>query len=412
MISFKEFQFHPAIEESIDAMGFTKPTPVQAITIPIILENKDLIACAQTGTGKTAAFLLPVLQKIVEDDDFDGTKLLVIVPTRELAMQIDQQVQGFSYFVPVSSVAVYGGGAGDVWDQQKSAIAGGVNIIIATPGRLISLINLDYLKSDKLQTLVLDEADRMLDMGFYDDIIKIINNLPEKRQTLMFSATMPPKIRQLAKRILSDPEEVNISLAKPAEGILQGAYLIHDEQKSALIIDLLRDKPELKSILVFTSTKLNVKSLYKQLLKDGFSCGAIHSDLEQHERFTVLNDFKNRKFQILVATDIVSRGIDIDSIDLVINYDVPSDAEDYVHRVGRTARAEMTGVALTFINSRDVRSFKNIEAMIGNDIHKLPLPPHIGPGPEYVITKITGQKRPFRKAAQATGNKNYRKNQS
>jgi ATP-dependent RNA helicase RhlE len=408
MTSFKDFEFHPSIEESIDAMGFSKPTPVQVMTIPIILKNRDLIACAQTGTGKTAAFLLPVLQRIVEKEDFNGTKLLVIVPTRELAMQIDQQLQGFTYFIPVSSVAVFGGGAGDVWDQQKSAIAGGVNIIIATPGRLISLINLDYLNSSSLRTLVLDEADRMLDMGFFDDIVKIISKLPKKRQTLMFSATMPPKIRQLAKKILTDPEEVNISLAKPAEGVLQGAYLVHDDQKPALIIDLLRDKPELKSILIFSATKLNVKLLFKQLKKDGFSCGAIHSDLEQHERITVLNDFKNRKFQILVATDIVSRGIDIDSIDLVLNYDVPSDAEDYVHRVGRTARAELTGVALTFINSRDVRSFKNIETLIGSEVHKLPLPPHIGSGPEYMVSKIHGSNRPYRKSNQKGGYKQGR----
>jgi ATP-dependent RNA helicase RhlE len=396
MTSFNEFQFHPSIQESIDAMGFSKPTPVQIITIPIILENKDLIACAQTGTGKTAAFLLPVLQKMIVNEDFNGTKVLVIVPTRELAIQIDQHLQGFSYFVPVSSVAVYGGGDGDTWEQQKSAIASGVNIIVATPGRLISLIGLDYLKPDSLQTLVLDEADRMLDMGFFDDIIKIINTLPEKRQTLMFSATMPPKIRQLAKKILTDPEEINISLAKPAEGVLQGAYLVHDEQKPGLIIDLLKDKPELKSILVFSATKKNVKALHKQLKADGFSCGAIHSDLEQHERISVLGDFKNRKFQILVATDIVSRGIDIDSIDLVINYDVPSDAEDYVHRVGRTARAELTGVALTFINSREVRSFRNIETLIGSVVYKLPLPPHLGAGPEYVVSKNYGYGKPSR----------------
>lgn len=395
MTSFKKFDFHPSINESIDAMGFSKPTPVQSKTIPIILENKDLIACAQTGTGKTAAFLLPVLQKITESGDFNGTKLLVVVPTRELALQIDQQMQGFAYFVPVSSVAVYGGGTGDTWDQQKSAIAAGVNIIIATPGRLISLINLDYLKPEKLMTLVLDEADRMLDMGFHEDIIKIINVLPKKRQTLMFSATMPPKIRQLAKKILSDPEEINISIAKPAEGVLQGAYLVHDEQKPALIVDLLRNKPELRSILIFAATKKNVKNLHKQLKAEGFSCDAIHSDLEQQERISVLNDFKNKRLRILVATDIVSRGIDIDSIDLVINYDVPSDAEDYVHRVGRTARAELTGVALTFINSREVKSFMNIEALIGNKVHKLPLPTHLGEGPEYVVSKDYGSRKPY-----------------
>jgi len=409
MVNFKDFNFHPSIQESIDAMGFTKPTPVQVITIPIILENKDLIACAQTGTGKTAAFLLPVLQKIVENDDFEGTKLLVVVPTRELAMQIDQQIQGFSYFVPVSSVAVFGGGDGETWDQQKSAIAAGVNIIIATPGRLISLIGLDYLKPDNLRTLVLDEADRMLDMGFYDDIMKIIRALPRQRQTLMFSATMPPKIREMARKILKDPREVNIALAKPAEGVLQGAYLVHDDQKPGLIMDLLHDKPELKSILIFSATRKNVKILHKQMKSDGFSCGAIHSDLEQHERISVLNDFKNRKFQILVATDIVSRGIDIDSIDLVINYDVPSDAEDYVHRVGRTARAELTGVALTFINSRDVRSFQNIESLIGTTVHKIHLPPHLGEGPEYSVTGHSRSGKSFRKGAQKSKKKSGKK---
>ncbi len=397
MINFNDFNFHPSIQESIDAMGFTKPTPVQIKTIPVISENKDLIACAQTGTGKTAAFLLPALQKILVNGDFNGTKLLVVVPTRELAIQIDQHMQGFSYFLPVSSIAVYGGGDGETWDQQKTAIAAGVNVIIATPGRLISLISLNYLKSETLQTLVLDEADRMLDMGFYDDIIKIIGALPKERQTLMFSATMPPKIRLLARKIMNSPEEVNISIAKPAEGVLQGAYLVHDDQKSPLIMDLLHDKPELKSILIFSATKKNVKSLNKQLKSDGLSCAAIHSDLEQPERLTVLSDFKNKKFQVLVATDIVSRGIDIDNIDLVINYDVPSDAEDYVHRVGRTARAESTGVALTFINSKEVRSFQNIEQLIGSEVHKIPLPRHIGEGPQYVISKSRYEGKPFRK---------------
>ncbi len=413
MHSFKDFGFHSLIEESIDSMGFVKPTPVQTQTIPVILEEKDLIACAQTGTGKTAAFLLPVLQKLVENNDFEGTKLLVIVPTRELAIQIDQHLQGFSYFVPVSSVAVYGGGDGDTWERQKSAVAEGVNMIIATPGRLISLINLEYLRAGSLRTLVLDEADRMLDMGFYEDIVKIIGALPQKRQTLMFSATMPPKIRQLAKKILTEPVEVNISLAKPAEGVLQGAYLVYDEQKQALIMDLLHDKPELKSILIFSATKINVKSLYKQLKKDGLTCGSIHSDLEQHERIAVLNDFKNRKFQILVATDIVSRGIDIDSIDLIINYDVPADAEDYVHRVGRTARAEQTGVALTFINAKEVRSFRNIERLIGTDIHKIPLPGHIGKGPEYSFRASSDHSTDRKnKKGKKQGKKKYNKKKS
>ena len=409
-MSFKEFNFHPLICEGIDSMGFSRPTPVQSQTIPVIFANKDLIACAQTGTGKTAAFLLPVLQRMIENNDFDCTRVLIIVPTRELALQIDQHIQGFSYFIPVSSVAVYGGGDGDTWDQQKFAVASGVNIITATPGRLISLIGLDYLKAEGLHTLILDEADRMLDMGFYDDIIRIISRLPKKRQTLMFSATMPPKIRQLAKKILTQPEEINISIAKPADGVLQGAYLVYDAQKSALIMDLLHDKPDLKSILIFASTKVNVKQLHRQLKADGFACSAIHSDLEQHERISVLTDFRNRKIQILVATDIVSRGIDIDSIDLVINYDVPADAEDYVHRVGRTARAEMTGVALTFINKRDIKSFQEIEKLIGTTIHKLPLPSALGEGPPYTASEsISRKKSPkkthYRKPGDASGKK-------
>ncbi len=398
-MKFEDFKLVDEVMEGILAMGYEKPTPVQEQCIPVILENKDLIACAQTGTGKTAAFLLPLLHNIVSENLLDaGLSVMVIVPTRELALQIDQQLQGFAYFVPVSSISVYGGGDGDSWEKQTLALKRGVNIIIATPGRLISQLSLGNVDCNNVKYLVLDEADRMLDMGFYEDITSIISHLPVKRQTLMFSATMPPKIRALAKKTLTNPVEVNIALSKPAEGILQAAYLVHDHQKLELLKSLLIDK-DLKSVLVFSSTKLNVKAISKDFKKAGLSVSSIHSDLEQKEREEVLNNYRNRKFQILVATDILSRGIDIDGIDLVINYDVPPDAEDYVHRVGRTARAEATGVAITFVNGEDLYRLKKIEELIGSEIHRIPNPEWMGEGPDPVNVpkKDPHEKRKFKR---------------
>lgn len=385
---FEEFNLADEVMEGIMAMGYETPTPVQVQCVPVILGDKDLIACAQTGTGKTAAFLLPLIHKILKQDLLDkGASVMVIVPTRELALQIDQQLQGFAYFVPVSSIAVYGGGDGDSWEKQTTALKNGVNIIIATPGRLISQLSLGNVDCSNIQFLVLDEADRMLDMGFFEDITSIISYLPKKRQTLMFSATMPPKIRTLAKSTLSNPVEVNIALSKPAEGVLQAAYIVHDHQKLELLKSLLLGK-DMKSVLVFSSTKINVKNIAKDFNKAGLSVAAIHSDLEQKERETVLSDYRNRKFQVLVATDILSRGIDIDGIDLVVNYDVPPDAEDYIHRVGRTARAEATGVAITFVNQDDIYLLKKIEELIGSEIHKIPNPEWLGEGPDpSVITR-------------------------
>jgi ATP-dependent RNA helicase RhlE len=381
-LNFKDFNLAHKILEGIDSMGYETPTPIQEQCIPVILEKKDLIACAQTGTGKTAAFLLPLIHKILEQDLVGkGVSVLVIVPTRELALQIDQQVQGYAYFIPISSVAVYGGGDGDSWEKQTLALKNGANIIIATPGRLISQLSLGNIDCSNIRFLVLDEADRMLDMGFYDDITSIIGYIPKERQTLMFSATMPSKIRTLAKKILSNPVEVNIALSKPAEGVLQAVYVIHDHQKLELLKSLLLNK-EMKSVLVFSSTKINVKQIAKEFKKAGLSAAAIHSDLDQKEREAVLSDYKNRKFQILVATDILSRGIDIDGIDLVVNYDVPPDAEDYVHRVGRTARAEATGVALTFVNHDDLYRLKRIEELIESEIHRIPNPDWLGEGPD------------------------------
>ncbi len=379
-MNFKELGLNDQMLEAISFMGFEQATPVQEKAVPEILAGNDLIACAQTGTGKTAAFVLPVLDNLTSDHKHE-TSVLIIVPTRELAIQIDQAIQGFTYFTPVESIPVYGGGGGSDWDSEKKALTSGADIIVATPGRLISHLNMGYVKFDGIKHLILDEADRMLDIGFYDDIIKIINYLPKKRQTLMFSATMPPKIRQMASKILSNPKEVSIEISKPAEGVLQAAYLTYDTQKTSLINSLIKDKPELKSILIFSSTKLKVNDIVRDLRKTEKNIHGISSALEQTQREEVLSNFRAKKTRILVATDVLSRGIDIKDIDLVINYDVPNDAEDYVHRIGRTARAKTTGVAITLVNEEDMYKFKRIEDFIEAEVMKIPLPPQIGEGP-------------------------------
>ncbi len=378
--------------ESLDAMGFSKATPIQELAIPKIIEGKDLIGCAQTGTGKTAAFLLPVIDYLVKNPSKgrNGIRAMVIVPTRELATQIDQQMEGFSYFVGLSSLPVYGGGDSMGWEQQRRALEQGADLIIATPGRLIAHLQMGYVNLDEVEFLILDEADRMLDMGFYDDLMSIITKLPAKRQNLMFSATMPPKIRELANKILNNPDQVNLALSKPAEGVLQSAYLVYDSQKLPLIKHLLKDK-DLPSIIIFCSRKNTVREINRELQKGGFKSRAISSDLEQNEREEVLLAFRNRKLQILVATDVLSRGIDIKDINLVINYDVPGDAEDYVHRVGRTARASTTGVAITLINEYDMRGFGDIETLIERVITKSPLPEDLGEGPVYDPKKRVGK---------------------
>jgi ATP-dependent RNA helicase RhlE len=385
-------------------MGFETPTPIQEQAIPIIQNNKDLIGCAQTGTGKTAAFLLPILNKLTVNPT-DSTDTLIIVPTRELALQIDQALQGFSYFTSVSSLAIYGGSDGSVFERERRALTDGANVIIATPGRLMAHLNMGYVKLDKLKHLILDEADRMLDMGFVDDILKITTYLPKQRQTLMFSATMAPKIRTLATKLLNNPEQISISLAKPAEGVVQGAYLVYDAQKNNLIKALLEGK-DLSSVIIFVSTKIKVKELERDLQKAHLKAKAIHSDLEQNEREEVLRDFRSKRLQILVATDILSRGIDIEDIGLVINYDVPGDPADYIHRIGRTARAASTGVALTFINEYDQQKFADIEALIVAVVPKLPLPASVGTGPAYQPdVKV---KKPFLKKKSNFSNKDRR----
>ena len=381
-MKFKEFNFDQRVLEGIESIGFETATPIQEKAIPTILEGKDLIGAAQTGTGKTAAFLLPVINKIVLTKKDEHIRALIIVPTRELAMQIDQHMEGLSYFTHVSSIAVYGGTDGTSFSQEKIALSQGADVIVGTPGRLIAHLQMGYVAVERLEFLILDEADRMLDMGFHDDIMKIISFLPKKRQTLLFSATMPAKIRQLAGKILNKPEEITIAVAKPTEKVLQIAYVVYENQKVPLVEFLLKSK-HLRSVIVFCSTKSSTKELTLVLKKTGLSVRDIHSDLDQKTRGEVLMAFKNRNLNILVATDILSRGIDVEDIDLIINYDVPNDGEDYIHRIGRTARAESDGVAITLISKKEQAKFAEIEKLLGKSVQKVRLPARIGEGPEY-----------------------------
>ena len=382
-MKFTELQLNNQVLDALDAMRFEECTPIQEKAIPVILEGKDMIGVAQTGTGKTAAYLLPVLDKLSEDNHpEDAINCVIMAPTRELAQQIDQQMEGFSYFLPLSSVAVYGGNDGVLFEQQKKGLVLGADVVIATPGRLIAHLNLGYVDLSKVSYFILDEADRMLDMGFYDDIMQIVKHLPKERQTIMFSATMPAKIQQLAQSILNDPVEVKLAVSKPAEKIIQAAYVCYENQKLGIVRSLFEDEvPE--RVIVFASSKIKVKEVARALKQMKLNVGEMHSDLEQAQREEVMYAFKAGRINILVATDIVARGIDIDDIRLVINYDVPHDNEDYVHRIGRTARANNDGVAITFVSEKEQNDFKQIEDFLGKDIYKIPLPEGLGEAPVY-----------------------------
>jgi len=404
-MKFTELNLSDELQEAIACMGFENATPIQDQAIPMIIEGRDMIACAQTGTGKTAAFILPILNKLVGKTDM-STDTLVVVPTRELAIQIEQQIQGLSYFISVGSKAVYGGGSGKDFEEEKQALMNGTDIIVATPGKLLSHLKLGYVKFDKVKHLILDEADRMLDMGFYDDLKKIMDHLPAERQNLLFSATMAKSIRDLARNLLKNPVEINLALSKPAEGVDQKVYLAHDNQKNPLIHELLKERKDYERIILFTSTKSKVNDIVRYLVKKGYKASGISSDLEQEEREETLRGFRSGRIPLLVATDVMSRGIDIKEINMVINYDAPGDAEDYVHRVGRTARANTTGEAVTLINERDMQRFQRIEDLIGSTVPRMVMPEHLGEAPEWKVTtgkkKFNSKKRPFRKK---TGNK-------
>jgi ATP-dependent RNA helicase RhlE len=381
-LKFTSFGFSPKLMQGIEAIGYETATPVQISAIPAILEGRDIIASAQTGTGKTAAFLLPVIEKLMAMPHDNQVKAMVIVPTRELALQIDQQMEGFSYYTNVSSIAIYGGTDGTVFSREKQALTEGADLIVCTPGRLMAHMNMGYIKFPELKFLILDEADRMLDMGFNEDILKIISFLPKQRQNLMFSATMPSKIRHLVKQILNNPIEINIAMSKPAEKIVQKAYVVYDTQKIPLIKMLLKETV-MKRVLIFCSTKEKTRQLYHELKKTGIKAEEIHSTLEQAARENVIIRFKSGDIPVLVATDIVSRGIDIEDIDMVINYDVPHDAEDYIHRIGRTARASAEGTAVTFINERDQQRFGAIETLLEREVEKSEVPEQYGETPVY-----------------------------
>ena len=390
---FDEFGLSEDVMQGLDAMNFKEATPVQEQTIPVLLQKKDLIACAQTGTGKTAAYILPLLNLLSEQPGTgDKVRAVIVAPTRELAQQIDMQFEGFSYFLPISTAVVSGGGDGSSWEQQKRGLKMGADIIIATPGRLISHLNISNIDFSGVEYFILDEADRMLDMGFYDDIMKIGNSLPENRQTIMFSATMPTKIRQLAKNIMNNPVEVNVAISKPNEAIDQSAYVCYENQKMGIVDWLFREPTGTKTI-IFSSSKQKVKELAFSLKRRKYKVAAMHSDLEQPEREAVMLDFKNNKIDILVATDVISRGIDIDQIGLVINYDVPHDPEDYIHRIGRTARASADGSAITFVSEKEQGKFARIESFLGYEVPKRELPEGLGDAPVYAPKQERGDRR-------------------
>jgi ATP-dependent RNA helicase RhlE len=409
-LQFNELNLHDDVLNGVDAMNYLQATPIQEQAIPIILAGKDLIASAQTGTGKTAAYLIPLLDQIIREQS-NQTSALILVPTRELAKQIDEQIEGFSYFINATSIAIYGGGKGEDWDQQRKALVRGADIIIATPGRLMAHMNSGEVKFDHIKCLVLDEADKMMDMGFSDDILFVIKHLPAKRQNLMFSATMPKKIRDFANKILNAPEEIKLAVSKPAVGIDQQFYLAADEQKLPLLLHLMKNTVA-ESVIIFSSQKMMIERIVRALARGKFEAKGISSDNSQEEREDYLRGFKNKQFKILVATDVLSRGIDINNLNLVVNFDVPRDAEDYIHRIGRTARAETTGTAMTFINEKDQYRIANIEKLLEREVEKQNITESLGLGkaPEYKAS--SAPRKPFRKPNNNGKKKFFNKNKT
>ena len=386
-MKFDELDLSYDILDALDAMRFDECTPIQEQAIPVILEGRDLIAVAQTGTGKTAAYLLPVIDRLADMPEAkDYVNCIVMSPTRELAQQIDRQMEGFAYYVPVNSVAIYGGTDGAGFAQQQRGLKMGADVVIATPGRLLAHLQMGYVDLSRVSYFILDEADRMLDMGFYDDIMQIVKHLPKDRQTLMFSATMPPKIHQLAKAILNDPAEVKIAVSRPTEKIDQSAFVCHEGQKTGILKHLFRTAHS-QRVIIFSSSKIKVKELARELRRCKVKTGEMHSDLDQNVREEVLLDFRAGKIDVLVATDIVARGIDIDDIAMVVNYDVPREAEDYVHRIGRTARANADGKAVTLVSAKEQSKFGQIENFLGYEVRKETVPAELGEAPEYTPSR-------------------------
>ena len=398
-MTFKELGLTDTLLAGIDSMGYKQATPVQEQVILPILAGRDIIASAQTGTGKTGAFLLPIIHKIItEPHDENKINALIIVPTRELAIQIADNMEGLGYFTNVSCIAVYGGGDGNSFTTEKTALTSGVDMVVCTPGRMIAHLNMGYVNLKEVKYLVLDEAVRMLDMGFQDELMKIISFLAPERQNLLFSATMPHKMRDLARKLLNEPVEINIAVSKPPEQIVQKAFVVFENQKAPLIKHILKLK-DYTRVIIFCSKKQNVKQLASELKRARFKVEEIHSDLQQDQREKVLQDFRNKNLTILVATDILSRGIDIDEIELVINYDVPNDGEDYIHRIGRTARAQSQGTAYTFISPTEQRKFAVIETLLEKEVEKAQVPEEFGEVPTYnpaSSPRPEGKGKPFK----------------
>jgi superfamily II DNA/RNA helicase len=413
-MDFYELNLSDPVLDALDDMNFQNTTPIQEHAIPPILEGHDLLGVAQTGTGKTAAYLLPVLSELSYGDyPTNAINCIIMSPTRELAQQIDQALQGFSYHLPyISSVAVYGGNDGIRYEQEKRSMQHGADIVIATPGRLISHLSLGNIDLSEVSFFILDEADRMLDMGFADDILQIAKYLPQKRQTIMFSATMPEKIRQLAKTLLNNPVEISLAVSRPADKIHQMAYICYETQKINIITEIFKNH-EPKRVIIFTGSKVKAKELAISLTRAKYNCAAMHSDLTQQERNEVMYMFRSGQKDILVATDIVARGIDIDDITLVINFDVPNDAEDYVHRIGRTARAGAGGSAITLVSEKDQMDFMKIEKFLGKDVEKMPIPASLGEGPAYEKKKSSDKRhKSSNKNKRASNNRNKKEHRN
>ncbi len=378
---FDELLTNDSVLDGLWDMHFDECTPIQEHTIPAVLEGRDVLACAQTGTGKTAAYLLPVINELAEGGfPENAVNCVVMAPTRELAQQIDRQLQGFAYFMPVSGIAVYGGTDGVTYDQQRKSLKAGADVVIATPGRLLAHLSMGYVDLSRVSYFILDEADRMLDMGFYDDIMQIYSHLPKETQVLMFSATMPPKIQQMAKKILKNPVEIKLAVSKPAEKIQQSSYICYETQKMPILKKLFKENPP-QRVIIFSGSKLKVKTLAREFRRMPFKVAEMHSDLDQTARDNVMLDFKAGKTQVIIATDILSRGIDIDDIEMVINYDVPRDPEDYIHRIGRTARADRDGLAVTFVSPEEAFRLKRIEKLLEKEVPREEVPAEFGDAP-------------------------------
>jgi ATP-dependent RNA helicase RhlE len=402
-MKFYELDLSDEVLDALDAMNFDECTPIQEQSIPLALEGRDLIAVAQTGTGKTAAYLLPVIDSLAGGGyPEDAINCVVMSPTRELAQQIDRQMEGFSYYLPVNSLAIFGGTDGPEFARQQRGLKMGADVVIATPGRLLAHLQMGYVDLSRVSFFILDEADRMLDMGFYDDIMTIAKQLPPTCQTLMFSATMPPKIQRMAEAILKNPAEVKLEVSRPAENIRQSAFVCYEGQKTPILRSLFKTRAN-KRVIVFASSKLKVKELTRELRRAGVKAAEMHSDLEQARRDEVMLDFRAGRIDILVATDIVARGIDIDDIAMVVNYDVPREAEDYVHRIGRTARAGAGGYAVTLVGERDRRHFKAIEDFLEKEVLKEAVPEELGSAPSYGGRSDSGRRDGGRSGGKRAG---------